>query len=126
MKIKTKKQLTLPQLIEWALENGIKNTYYVSENRYIVTFDENGFLENATLPLNAIFTVKVEEDITEDTKLDLIERFIGGTDCVCYTSQRATIKECLKRSPRDCTTTHFYIETDNRELILIWRDGKLI
>lgn len=73
-----------------------------------------------------VFEVEVEEEITEDTELDLIERFIGGKDYVCYTSQRATIKECLKRSPRDCTTTHFYIENDDRELILIWRDGKLI
>ncbi|MDW8551109.1 hypothetical protein AABD38_08835 [Staphylococcus nepalensis] len=70
--------------------------------------------------------IEVEEEITEDTKLDLVERFIGGMGSVCYTSHTMSIKECLKRSPRDCTTTHFYIENDDRELILIWRYGKLV
>lgn len=79
MKIKTKKQLKLPQLIEWAMENGIKNNYYVSENRYIVTFDENGFLENATLPLDEIFTVIVEEEVNGETILDrLYEVYFDG------------------------------------------------
>lgn len=126
VKIKQKKQLNLPQLIEWALENGIKNTYYVSENRHIVTFDENGFLENATLPLNAIFTVKVEEEITEDTELDLIERFIVNNKTYYTNPQTMSINTCLGAAPDDIIITHFYIETDNRELILIWRDGKLV
>ncbi|MEB6799938.1 hypothetical protein [Staphylococcus saprophyticus] len=126
VKIKQKKQLNLPQLIEWALENGIKNTYYVSENRHIVTFDENGFLENATLPLNAIFTVKVEEEITEDTELDLIERFIVNNKTYYTNPQTMSINTFLGAAPDDIIITHFYIETDNRELILIWRDGKLV
>ncbi|RXS23213.1 hypothetical protein EUA47_03000 [Staphylococcus saprophyticus] len=126
MKIKTKKQLNLPQLIEWALENGIKNTYYVSENRHIVTFDENGFLENATLPLNAIFTVKVEEEITEDTELDLIERFIVNNKTYYTNPQKMSINTCLGAAPDDIIATHFYIENDDRELILIWRDGILL
>lgn len=126
MKIKRKVQKNLPQLIEWALENGIKNTYYVSENRHIVTFDENGFLENATLPLNAIFTVKVEEEITEDTELDLIERFIVNNKTYYTNPQTMSINTCLGAAPDDIIITHFYIETDNRELILIWRDGKLV
>lgn len=126
VKIKQKKQLNLPQLIEWALESGIKNTYYVSENRHIVTFDENGFLENATLPLNAIFTVKVEEEITEDTELDLIERFIVNNKTYYTNPQTMSINTCLGAAPDDIIITHFYIETDNRELILIWRDGKLV
>ncbi|WP_454909991.1 hypothetical protein [Staphylococcus saprophyticus] len=126
VKIKRKVQKNLPQLIEWALENGIKNTYYVSENRHIVTFDENGFLENATLPLNAIFTVKVEEEITEDTELDLIERFIVNNKTYYTNPQTMSINTCLGAAPDDIIITHFYIETDNRELILIWRDGKLV
>ncbi|MDW3868350.1 hypothetical protein QI309_11155 [Staphylococcus saprophyticus] len=126
VKIKQKKTMNLPQLIEWALENGIKNTYYVSENRHIVTFDENGFLENATLPLNAIFTVKVEEEITEDTELDLIERFIVNNKTYYTNPQTMSINTCLGAAPDDIIITHFYIETDNRELILIWRDGRLI
>ena len=137
MKIKTKKQLNLPQLIEWGWGNPSlsRNKRFFSKDeklgitKHCVHFNDFGYPEvdnRYCLEPADTFTVEVEEEITEDTRLDLIERFIGGTDCVCYTSQRATIKECLKRSPSDCTTTHFYIENDNRELILIWRDGKLV
>ena len=129
MKIKRKKQLNLPQLIEWAMENDVTDRMFLTENSYCVGFDRHGFIyfnSSSTMPLYQTFIVEVEEEITEDTELDLIERFIGGMDYACYTSHTMSIKECLKRSPSDCTTTHFYIENDARELILIWRDGKLI
>lgn len=90
MKVKTEKQLNLPQLIEWVMENGIKNNYYVSENRYIVTFDENGFLENATLPLDEIFTVIVEEVVDSDTVLDNIYTVnveVGNSHTTYYKSK---------------------------------------
>lgn len=128
MKIKTKKQLNLPQLIEWAWNNNVRNRHIRADQDISAVFI-NKFGDVYTtddVKHDYTFTIEVEEEITEDTKLDLIERFIGGTDSVCYTSQRATIKECLKRTPRDCTTTHFYIENDDRELVLIWQDGKLI
>ena len=129
MKIKTKKQFTLPQLIQWLLKSGYRNYTANSNMGNIVTLSRYGAIQfsHGTFFPEETFTVEVEEEITEDTKLDLIERFIGGMDYVCYTSHgNTTIKECLKRSPSDCTTTHFYIENDDRELILIWCDGKLI
>ena len=127
MKIKRKKQLNLPQLIEYAWDNNIRNKTYRSSESAEIEFREGDVVRVYLIESDDLFTVEVEEEITEDTKLDLIERFIGGMDSVCYTSDgNTTIKECLKRSPSDCTTTHFYIENDNRELVLIWRDGKLI
>ncbi|MDW8546339.1 MULTISPECIES: hypothetical protein [Staphylococcus] len=128
MKIKTKKQLNLPQLIEWAWENKIKDEIFTCEydSREVYFDNLSRFVSESYISNNTTFTVEVEEEITEDTKLDLVERFIGGMGSVCYTSHTMSIKECLKRSPRDCTTTHFYIENDDRELILIWRDGKLV
>lgn len=83
-------------------------------------------LPDITITKSGVVIFEVEEEITEDTELLLMERFIGGMGYACYTSHRTTIKECLKRSPRECTTTHFYIENDDRELVLIWRDGKLV
>lgn len=133
MKIKTKKQLTLPQLIEWAMKNDIKHRGFESNPNfdgvtYRLGFDKGGYLyfEESLAP-TLLFTVEVEEEITEDTKLDLVERFIGGMGYACYTSHGyMTIKECLRRSPEKCTTTHFYIENDDRELVLIWCDGKMV
>ena len=131
MKIKTKKQLNLPQLIEWAWDNGITNKEYIC-NEYkekSVIFNLMGWAEFSDeffYNPDDTFTVEEEIEITEDTELDLVERFLGGMGSVCYTSHTMSIKECLKRSPRDCITTHFYIENDDRELVLIWRNGKLV
>ncbi|MHC3758868.1 hypothetical protein ACYDLZ_06455 [Staphylococcus succinus] len=129
MKIKTKKQLNLPQLIEWACENKIKNQIIRADKQLVnVQFDGDGdFRTFGFTDIETTFTVEVEEEITEDTKLDLVERFIGGMGYACYTSHGdITIKECLKHTPREFTTTHFYIENDDRDLLLIWRDGKLV
>ena len=130
MKIKRNKQLNLPQLMEWAWENDVRNKNLLADNNVtplrISIGGEFIFDNDYIYSKNHTFTVTAEEEITEDTKLDLIERFIGGMGSVCYTSHTMSIKECLKRGPSDCTTTHFYIENDDRELILIWRDGKLI
>ena len=137
MKIKTKKQLNLPQLIEWAqdnIEEATKKVYRVNENevlgehvRFTEVYSDLQVRLHGYIPFDTTFTVEVEEELTKDTKLDLVERFIGGMGYACYTSHgNMTIRECLKRSPEECTTTHFYIENDNRELVLIWQDGNLI
>ncbi|MDN6140629.1 MAG: hypothetical protein L0I95_12860 [Tetragenococcus koreensis] len=133
MKIKTKKQLNLPQLIEEIVQNDIINTFAELKSEYPakqgIQIDRGGRLHLVGmdyLSKNNTFTVTTEEEIDEDTELDLIERFIGGMGYSCYTTHRMTIKECLRRSPEECTTTHFYIENDDQELILIWRDGKLV
>ena len=127
MKIKTKKQLNLSQLIEWVEKNGIRNHVFISDiDRNEVEINIHGCIFCKHITLNDTFTVEVEEEITEDTELDLIERFVGAMGYSCYTTHRMTIKDCLRRSPEKCTTTHFYIENDNRELVLIWRDGKLV
>lgn len=139
MKIKRKKRISPEEYAKYMIDkNGISgleselidDNIIDAPNRYVLTFELNPVpmeeISNTSFG-NKGFTVEVEEEVTEETKLDLIERFIGGMDSVCYTSNgNTTIKECLKRTPRDCTTTHFYIENDNRELVLIWKDGKLI
>ena len=121
MKIKTKKQMNFPPLIEWALKNGIKNTYYVSKNRYIVTFDKIGFLESATLPLDEIFTIEVEEEITEDTvipKLVSIGRENENELDIRY--------DCKVSQFLDNEDFNYYVLNDDDTLTLIWRDGKLV
>ncbi|MEX6267657.1 hypothetical protein AB6F08_12295 [Staphylococcus saprophyticus] len=75
MKIKTKKQLNLPQLIEWAMDNEIKDRMFLTESAYCVGFDKHGFIYfNSTncMPLDQLFTVEVEEEITLDTVFEEI------------------------------------------------------
>lgn len=127
MKIKRKVQKNLPQLIEYAWDNGIKNKGFESERTSRAYFDYDGYLSctRAMEPSDS-FTVEVEEEITEDTELDLVLRFISEDKAYYTNPQTMSINTCLGSAPDDIITTHFYIENDNRELVLIWRDGKLV
>lgn len=133
--IKRKVEMNLPQLIEWASKNidKVKSEIFLSNARDVfgnyatVQFSVDGYaVTTEGITHDDTFTIELEEEINEDTKLDLVERFIGGMGSVCYTSHSMSIKECLKRSPKECTTTHFYIENKDQELVLIWRDGKMV
>ncbi|MGO1819746.1 MAG: hypothetical protein ACTH0S_08675 [Senegalia sp. (in: firmicutes)] len=72
MKIKTEKQLNLPQLIEWGFENDITNEWYRATNdKYIseVFFNISGLPQfSDTSDKSDLFTVEVEEEVTEDTE----------------------------------------------------------
>lgn len=78
MKIKTKKQLNLPQLIEWAWDNNVKNERYrcSDSNPYeYVWINENSDVEldeDMRISKNDTFTVEVEEEITLDTVFEEI------------------------------------------------------
>lgn len=101
MKIKTKKQLNLPQLIEWTWDNDVRDLSFRGHDKkgYVVSIsinDKGEFTSDWRISKNDLFTVEVEEEITEDTRLDLIERFIDGMGSVCYTSNRMTIKRIFK------------------------------
>lgn len=86
MKVKTKKQFTLPQLIEWVIDNDIKHRVFESNPNfdgvtYELGFDIDGdlYFEEYLAP-TSLFTVEVEEEITEDTvipKMLVIGRFDG-------------------------------------------------
>ena len=70
--VKTKKQLTLPQLIEWALDNDVRNLSFRGhdEKGYVVSIsinDKGEFSSDWRISKNDLFTVEVEEDVMEDT-----------------------------------------------------------
>ncbi|WWT40230.1 hypothetical protein [Staphylococcus phage PT1-4] len=132
MKIKTKKQFTLPQLIEWAMKNDMHEKSFCGD-RYgdAVHFDENEDMLCDHVSLTETFTVEVEEEITENTVLPkLVERWKHddeGNEAFRYVEHDdKSINRVLFANPESVEATHFYIENDNQELVLIWRDGKLI
>ena len=133
MKIKTKKQFTLPQLIEWLLKSGYRNYTANSNMGNIVTLSRYGAIQfsHGTFFPEETFTVEVEEEITEDTVFPkLVERWKHddeGDEAFRYVEHDdKSINRVLFANPESVETTHFYIENDNQELVLIWRDGKLI
>ncbi|MDK9870249.1 hypothetical protein [Staphylococcus equorum] len=133
MKIKTKKQLNLPQLIEWLLESGKSECIVISNMNNIVQLEPYGvirFSQEKFYP-EEIFTVEVEEEITEDTKLDLLlDHFINpyGQHYVGNIYRKRSINDVLEENDEMEIATNsihlFDIETN--EFKLIWRDGKLV
>ena len=123
--------MNLPQLIEWAKNNEIKNRMVLTKDSYCVGFDRHGYIyfnSTLTMPLNQVFTVEVEEEITEDTKLYLVERYISSYENSKFkykSHQNNSINSVLKNNMPHLITTHFYTEVNN-ELVLIWKNGKLV
>lgn len=124
MKIKTKKQLNLPQLIEWAMGNNVDNSIFVGKkNLYNVGFNKNSLMYfNTTkpIPTGEIFTVTTEEEITEDTRLDKLVVRYRNDDIYIFPQER------INDFKNDSSIVAFYIPNDDLTMTLIWRDGKLV
>lgn len=137
MKIKQEKQFTLPQLIEWASENDVRNRKFFSKNDYCIGFDAHGFIyfnSNRTMPLDQSFTVEVEEEITEDTEIPKLMTTFKKT-CLNddFGYQRVRIDENYKiklmlnraEAHRESVES-LHIVNDDGTHTLIWRDGKIV
>lgn len=128
MKIKRKVQMNLPQLIEWAWNNGIRDrVFHTTKDKrglfYQVSFSEEGtFYADDELSYDDIFIVEVEEEIREDTEFEklyyttILSRIVE--------SSCTTIQSSLKHIAVEPIA--FYIMNDDLTLTLIWRDGKLV
>ncbi|HCT0450967.1 TPA: hypothetical protein LQO40_002383 [Staphylococcus pseudintermedius] len=126
MKLEVKKRMNFSELLHWAKQNNIKNRIFSSSEFITVHFDENGSANCTNVGHFDNFIVWKEEEITKDTKLDLIVRFLGRiNNDALYTIEHTSINEHLSRFA-GTLTTHFYVENEDRELVLIWKDGELV
>lgn len=127
MKIKTKKQMNLPQLIEWGFNNPelVEGKLYLTKEHdkyspYVqFSVDGYGVRTSQSISKDDTFTVEIEEEITEDTVLPrLITRNTsGGYNEWKDTSINWFFSEYISA---------FYILNDDLTMTLIWRDGKLV
>lgn len=124
MKIVTKKQLNLSQLIEWIWENEIKNISCRRLNRRVFEYvwvNENSdieFNEDMVFRKDDMFEFEVEEEITENTRFK---------ELVCLEADdiyRSYENVCILDF--DDMVRAFYIPNDDLTMTLIWRDGKLV
>jgi len=126
MKIKTKKQLNLPQLIEWAWENDVRGQLFPTDQNqeagiYIAT-NRDLMMNNADyIKYNNTFTVEVEEEITEDTHLDYLYVLTDAKDV--HRCTNFTINTASKAIERNDLT--FFTLVDN-DLVKICDKGKLV
>ena len=132
MKIKTKKQLTLPQLIEWAWDNDVKRkAFHSNVTGGSVYFDEECFVYvEHEADKSDLFTVEVEEEITEDTVIDELVELYEDTLTSNEGSKEILINENISirraKDEDECPSRAFYIINDDLTLDLIWRDGKMV
>ena len=120
VKIKQKKQLNLPQLIEWLLKSGYRNYTANSNMGNTVTLSRYGAIQFSlgTFFPEETFTVEVEETVTEKTEFELlIEITDGYPNCLW---EEASVEDW---KDEDSKEFHAYIDG---EFKLIWRDGKLV
>lgn len=125
MKIKKKKHLNLPQLIEYAWDNDITNKEFPCDGFEDKTVIFNGigwaeFSDEYSYNKTDFFTVEEEINITEDTELDeLVVRYRNGN---IYIFQQERINDFKDNS----NIIAFYIPNDDLTFTLIWRDGKMV
>lgn len=137
MKIKTKKQLNLPQLIEWGFENDVTGAMF-SDDRVEakrIRF-EVGILVSIHGDMNKedTFTVEVEEEITEDT---VIPKLMTTFKKTCLKGgigyQRVRIDDNYpinlmlnKAEAHGEPVETLHIVNDDGTHTLIWKNGKLV
>lgn len=133
-KIKRKVEMTLPELIEWGFKNNIKNKKFISNSKDYtsVTFDSTGWGEfNNYFSPEDTFTVEVEKEITQETKLPkcleiYFDDKVAKADEINVYMEKS-ISEILQESKRyQFETKAIYLFGDNGNLTPIWKDGELV
>ena len=119
-KVVTKKEMTLPELIEWAWKNGVKEkTFYSNIDRGSVYFDMVQTVSiEYSIVVDETFTVEVEEEVTEETKIpEMLEIFVNG----------GGVKRVEKsiNELKDDFSKEFWLK-DGDTMTLIWKDGELV
>ena len=115
VKIKQKKQLNLPQLIEWLLKSGYRNYTANSNMGNTVTLPRYGAIQFSlgTFFPEETFTVEVEEEITEDTKISKLVHYSAY-------GFKGTKNDTSINDVKDDVSIAFYIMSNDRTMTLIW------
>ena len=119
--IKTKKEMNLPQLIEWGWKNEIKKRSFISnDGKVTANFEDMGqFITDCYVSSDVTFTVEIEEPITEDTVIS--EMLTIYDEGITHLTNNKSLNDLIKNNLKSA-----YIMNDDLRLILIWRDGKLV
>ena len=135
VKIKRKVEMTLAELIEWGFKNNIKNKKFISNSKDYtsVTFDSTGWGEfNNYFSPEDTFTVEVEEEITEETKLPKFLVVFLNMSISNYIERPAigedeSIKEILQGNKNHpLTIKAIHLVNNDGTHTLIWKDGELV
>ena len=120
VKIKREVEMTLPELIDWAWKNGVKEkAFYSNVDGGSVYFDmlQTVSVEHS-IDKDETFTVEVEEEITEETKIpEMLEIFQDNDGTQWFGNSIEQVKDDFSRE--------FWLK-DGNTMTLIWKDGELV
>ncbi|MDT0703933.1 hypothetical protein RM652_12450 [Mammaliicoccus sciuri] len=132
--IKTKKEMNLPELIEWAAKNKVANQIFRADKQLMnIQFDNHGdFKTYGFTSIDTTFTVETEEPITEDTVLDavvIVRRQIspyGGESTHVCRKGNVSINQVLSLQPNNSQFVYLEIHLMKNDRIdqLIWTKEK--
>ncbi|MBE9439720.1 hypothetical protein IM146_04900 [Staphylococcus epidermidis] len=120
VKIKRKVKMTLPELIEWAWKNGVKEkAFYSNVDGGSVYFDmlQTVSVEHS-IDRDETFTVEVEEEIDIYTVLESLYEYTNDNQFKHY---KNTPLQIIK----DYEDKEFWLK-DGDTMTLIWKDGELV
>ncbi|MGX0001675.1 hypothetical protein [Staphylococcus cohnii] len=133
VKIKQKKTMNLPQLIEWAWENidKVQGEIFISNvsdffgNYSTVQFSVDGYgFKTDGVSHKDTFTVEIDEELTENTVIpelvELYEDFLESNEILKH--ENRSISEAKDEDA--CASQAFYIINDDLTLDLIWTREK--
>ncbi|MCO4339740.1 hypothetical protein MTQ94_06380 [Staphylococcus agnetis] len=132
VKIKTKKKMTLPELIQWGWDNPelVKGKLIKPKSK---TFEGVHFLvTNRVMTLTPvskydIFTVEIEEEITEDTVItNLVEVYEYNEIMESAAHGECSITNALGEEVDDVSRLAFYMLNDDLSMTLLWKNGEMV
>ncbi|UZW89834.1 hypothetical protein [Staphylococcus lugdunensis] len=129
VKIKTKKEMNLHELIKCGWENNVRDKVFSSDCGGHVYFRLSALLEAADVGAYETFAVEVEEEITEETKINRLlvlknampENYEELNVFKTNTYGNYSISEVKNEQSKA-----MYIINDDMTMTLIWKDGELV
>lgn len=124
--IKTKKEMKLPELIEWGWKNEIKERSFTSnDDKVTANFEDMGrFISDSYISKDVTFTVETEEEITEDTVIPkMLEKSFDAYQNIVLDIQ---VNHSINMVKENAEVLTLHIINDDDTHTLIWRDGKLV
>ncbi|MBC3078552.1 hypothetical protein [Staphylococcus hominis] len=119
VKIKRKVEMTLSELIEWGFkQKELLPLFYGSKEESFVQFTPNGCVNITGIKSTDTFTVEVEEELTEGTKIpEMLEIFQDNDGTQWFGNSIEQVKDDFSRE--------FWLK-DGDTMTLIWKDGELV
>lgn len=133
VKIKTKREMTLPELIQWSWDNGEEHRIFYGSKDGEVCFNNDSWvtIETAVEPEDT-FTVEVEEEIDENTAIPRLLEVRNAVPSnktewkdlkilMSYLYGNHSISEIKNEY-----SVAIYMINDDMTMTLIWRNGGMV